>query len=179
MIRRPPRSTQSRSSAASDVYKRQLQDETPGAQGENGLPGGPKRLGVLVHPCQALPIRRKRRAHESTNVDVQIRCHPRNHKRLAVTSPCRQLPGRRVPHTHNHVPKDRLHLKVTEPLETPGPNISCEDSVNLGLLLLRQLLQSNFRHSQPTAIRRDTQRPARSPPRNPRSALRPLCPILC
>src|SRR5450756_2416748 len=28
MIRRPPRSTQSRSSAASDVYKRQLQDFT-------------------------------------------------------------------------------------------------------------------------------------------------------
>src|SRR5450756_2484528 len=28
MIRRPPRSTQSRSSAASDVYKRQVQDAT-------------------------------------------------------------------------------------------------------------------------------------------------------
>ena len=28
MIRRPPRSTQSRSSAASDVYKRQGKDET-------------------------------------------------------------------------------------------------------------------------------------------------------
>eukprot|EP01017_Pseudomicrothorax_dubius_P046412 TRINITY_DN8170_c0_g4_i1.p1 TRINITY_DN8170_c0_g4~~TRINITY_DN8170_c0_g4_i1.p1 ORF type:complete len:191 (+),score=56.49 TRINITY_DN8170_c0_g4_i1:38-610(+) len=31
MIRRPPRSTQSRSSAASDVYKRQLQDFDPDA----------------------------------------------------------------------------------------------------------------------------------------------------
>src|SRR5450756_1676658 len=30
MIRRPPRSTQSRSSAASDVYKRQLQGSLPG-----------------------------------------------------------------------------------------------------------------------------------------------------
>src|SRR5450756_3140044 len=32
MIRRPPRSTQSRSSAASDVYKRQLHDRTAGRQ---------------------------------------------------------------------------------------------------------------------------------------------------
>src|SRR5450756_3204155 len=31
MIRRPPRSTQSRSSAASDVYKRQFQDRSPAA----------------------------------------------------------------------------------------------------------------------------------------------------
>src|SRR5450756_1943281 len=31
MIRRPPRSTQSRSSAASDVYKRQRRDDTPDA----------------------------------------------------------------------------------------------------------------------------------------------------
>eukprot|EP00826_Nyctotherus_ovalis_P057250 TRINITY_DN781_c0_g2_i13.p1 TRINITY_DN781_c0_g2~~TRINITY_DN781_c0_g2_i13.p1 ORF type:complete len:128 (+),score=39.66 TRINITY_DN781_c0_g2_i13:29-385(+) len=29
MVRRPPRSTQSRSSAASDVYKRQVQDNAP------------------------------------------------------------------------------------------------------------------------------------------------------
>src|SRR5450756_2797700 len=33
MIRRPPRSTQSRSSAASDVYKRQIQVHTPGGGG--------------------------------------------------------------------------------------------------------------------------------------------------
>src|SRR5450756_3191576 len=32
MIRRPPRSTQSRSSAASDVYKRQIQDRTDSLQ---------------------------------------------------------------------------------------------------------------------------------------------------
>src|SRR5450756_53216 len=38
MIRRPPRSTQSRSSAASDVYKRQLQ-------------AGLSRLGVSVEPA--------------------------------------------------------------------------------------------------------------------------------
>src|SRR5450756_1832581 len=47
MIRRPPRSTQSRSSAASDVYKRQGLDRTwdpdrPAAadRGERVLPGG-------------------------------------------------------------------------------------------------------------------------------------------
>src|SRR5680860_1616888 len=40
MIRRPPRSTQSRSSAASDVYKRQLADDrTPEDPGEEVVAG--------------------------------------------------------------------------------------------------------------------------------------------
>src|SRR5450756_933117 len=50
MIRRPPRSTQSRSSAASDVYKRQIQ-----------LPGQPLEIALLllteVHPV-LVPVRR-------------------------------------------------------------------------------------------------------------------------
>src|SRR5659263_779305 len=37
MIRRPPRSTQSRSSAASDVYKRQLLDVCVDYVGRNGV----------------------------------------------------------------------------------------------------------------------------------------------
>ena len=39
MIRRPPRSTQSRSSAASDVYKRQGRDHVPHHTLEDGLLG--------------------------------------------------------------------------------------------------------------------------------------------
>src|SRR5450756_3088229 len=52
MIRRPPRSTQSRSSAASDVYKRQLYSFEPIL---DGCPGGQHYhrnitgLGVLAH----------------------------------------------------------------------------------------------------------------------------------
>src|SRR5450756_3118410 len=42
MIRRPPRSTQSRSSAASDVYKRQVRGAHDPARGRSG-PRGPDR----------------------------------------------------------------------------------------------------------------------------------------
>src|SRR5450756_2754159 len=56
MIRRPPRSTQSRSSAASDVYKRQVHDEgAPRLPG--GLEGGDRRRHrplegrAQQHPC--------------------------------------------------------------------------------------------------------------------------------
>ena len=40
MIRRPPRSTQSRSSAASDVYKRQIQHSTMALRGSMPCPRG-------------------------------------------------------------------------------------------------------------------------------------------
>src|SRR5680860_1928551 len=44
MIRRPPRSTQSRSSAASDVYKRQLGENAVTVVGDNADPGTAQRL---------------------------------------------------------------------------------------------------------------------------------------
>src|SRR5450756_2292383 len=50
MIRRPPRSTQSRSSAASDVYKRQDTLHIYGvADGIGGLPGGAQASKTAVY----------------------------------------------------------------------------------------------------------------------------------
>eukprot|EP00657_Telonema_sp_P-1_P001200 TRINITY_DN1266_c0_g1_i6.p1 TRINITY_DN1266_c0_g1~~TRINITY_DN1266_c0_g1_i6.p1 ORF type:complete len:116 (-),score=51.78 TRINITY_DN1266_c0_g1_i6:48-395(-) len=49
MIRRPPRSTQSRSSAASDVYKRQLQ----GPPGQGGF--GSRDRSQQGRPAQGIP----------------------------------------------------------------------------------------------------------------------------
>ena len=48
MIRRPPRSTQSRSSAASDVYKRQLQVEG----NAHAVGGGTAEVGVELEHRQ-------------------------------------------------------------------------------------------------------------------------------
>src|SRR5450756_1240147 len=47
MIRRPPRSTQSRSSAASDVYKRQVVDN-PNITGESNSVGKGQLLGTAI-----------------------------------------------------------------------------------------------------------------------------------
>ena len=46
MCRRPPRSTQSRSSAASDVYKRQVRDEGDGGEVGEGHPANVDLVGV-------------------------------------------------------------------------------------------------------------------------------------
>src|SRR5680860_350119 len=55
MIRRPPRSTQSRSSAASDVYKRQLVTHSK-------LPAGDKRLELLDNVLvETAPTHRRQR----------------------------------------------------------------------------------------------------------------------
>src|SRR5450756_799981 len=55
MIRRPPRSTQSRSSAASDVYKRQVDDQPPaGALQHVGL-----RFVVAARAAQQRPNARR------------------------------------------------------------------------------------------------------------------------
>ena len=48
MIRRPPRSTLDRSSAASDVYKRQVL-VVPGRHGDVGLAGVGEQLAVRGH----------------------------------------------------------------------------------------------------------------------------------
>src|SRR5450756_1789349 len=49
MIRRPPRSTQSRSSAASDVYKRQVRNEPSYALGYQDNPAVGPVEGVLLN----------------------------------------------------------------------------------------------------------------------------------
>ena len=46
MIRQPPRSTQSRSSAASDVYKRQRRHQATGAEQDGDLTGADQIEGV-------------------------------------------------------------------------------------------------------------------------------------
>src|SRR5450756_235898 len=52
MIRRPPRSTQSRSSAASDVYKRQAHQDAA-ALAELG---GGRHLRVVAHPLEQIHV---------------------------------------------------------------------------------------------------------------------------
>ena len=68
MIRRPPRSTLDRSSAASDVYKRQGQrpDEHPGVADSGTSPtageaGHPKQRRLSFHPVSYTHLR----AHET------------------------------------------------------------------------------------------------------------------
>ena len=59
MIRRPPRSTQSRSSAASDVYKRQGRDRAdhPGERsGEARAPSGGAGSGDRARPLSHLSL---------------------------------------------------------------------------------------------------------------------------
>src|SRR5665809_50682 len=86
MIRRPPRSTQSRSSAASDVYKRQLLDRLlvnagralVGLDPPIGLPDGPlgdlKRLRLrLAHPA---PPTRRRLTAEPARTTRPLRSSP-------------------------------------------------------------------------------------------------------
>src|SRR5450756_3212593 len=57
MIRRPPRSTQSRSSAASDVYKRQVLGPRRVDLHQGGLLGGVVLADLLDHPAIALGAR--------------------------------------------------------------------------------------------------------------------------
>src|SRR5450756_911281 len=60
MIRRPPRSTQSRSSAASDVYKRQVHDEHPRGSARLHALGGVQRRGrVTAHLARGSTLRRR------------------------------------------------------------------------------------------------------------------------
>src|SRR5680860_1704241 len=89
MIRRPPRSTQSRSSAASDVYKRQLEHEggagfedllqevTNRIRGEAGAIEGaliePKKASVAVHYRL---VSESQRPRIKALVDVLLAEHP-------------------------------------------------------------------------------------------------------
>src|SRR5450756_3247238 len=78
MIRRPPRSTQSRSSAASDVYKRQRYGHpiaTPRPVKDAGLQGEPQRGGVvLVELGRFLAVQRQalKEVHALTHVLVRV-----------------------------------------------------------------------------------------------------------
>src|SRR5450756_640227 len=65
MIRRPPRSTQSRSSAASDVYKRQV----PGTVGDGECPAEVSRhlSSVSTHQVQGGAKDGERRVHACLN----------------------------------------------------------------------------------------------------------------
>src|SRR5450756_2289140 len=59
MIRRPPRSTQSRSSAASDVYKRQEERRTDRERGDDEGDGGEPEERKSVHRTGARGGRRQ------------------------------------------------------------------------------------------------------------------------
>ena len=105
MIRRPPRSTQSRSSAASDVYKRQLPDTRPCAA---SLSTG--------HDCTALWPRTRdspRRLHRRADL-VRPRRHPA--RRGSHRDPQRPT-GRR----HDHAPfRDRARVDRERARELAG-----------------------------------------------------------
>ena len=64
MIRRPPRSTLDRSSAASDVYKRQLEEVAQDVVGDAPDEGDDFVVGGLIHGPQAVSYTHLR-AHET------------------------------------------------------------------------------------------------------------------
>src|SRR5450756_2098859 len=96
MIRRPPRSTQSRSSAASDVYKRQLQQSFD-AVVHYDLPWNPNRLeqreGRVDRFGQRKPLVRTVLLYGTNNpvdivvLDVLIRKARTIRKRLGISVP--------------------------------------------------------------------------------------------
>src|SRR5665648_1302209 len=87
MIRRPPRSTLSSSSAASDVYKRQHSSCGCGREPERDKPAG-ERAGTLKHyvGCRAVTLYRVRRYREDPW--CRINCHRDDSCRTIITS-CR------------------------------------------------------------------------------------------
>eukprot|EP00657_Telonema_sp_P-1_P008756 TRINITY_DN3070_c0_g1_i2.p2 TRINITY_DN3070_c0_g1~~TRINITY_DN3070_c0_g1_i2.p2 ORF type:complete len:112 (-),score=31.33 TRINITY_DN3070_c0_g1_i2:257-592(-) len=72
MIRRPPRSTQSRSSAASDVYKRQVSTQSTGRISPNGEGGLATKTLEVVMCVTLIPARNP--SHLRTR-DVLDGCH--------------------------------------------------------------------------------------------------------
>src|SRR5665648_773416 len=70
MIRRPPRSTLSSSSAASDVYKRQV---VPGAVEQNHLAGGRQMFDIpLEVPLRLLAVARSGQGGDAHDARVQV-----------------------------------------------------------------------------------------------------------
>src|SRR5450756_3114804 len=96
MIRRPPRSTQSRSSAASDVYKRQLPD-------------------LLLHDLRAVDADRERRDRHAALRDSEKLVH-RAVQLLAFPVPQREVEG-----GHDLAVGPGLFLRALEPRQVlPG-----------------------------------------------------------
>src|SRR5450756_3135234 len=87
MIRRPPRSTQSRSSAASDVYKRQVLGRLTERGEDFRCDAVPIRRAdgsgdrVPVHHWIKKGRRRARNGHEQTTTEASYRSH--NHSRAS------------------------------------------------------------------------------------------------
>src|SRR5680860_340314 len=81
MIRRPPRSTQSRSSAASDVYKRQVRKRYVGQRQRAGPGHGARHVGYAIvndpaHFVNRLAVRgRFRRFETPALIDRDIHHH--------------------------------------------------------------------------------------------------------
>ena len=76
MIRRPPRSTLDRSSAASDVYKRQLLEEAPGG---------------MYDICEALTKEQTADLLERLEQTTPVPVHPPNAHPIAVDSANRAM----------------------------------------------------------------------------------------
>eukprot|EP00657_Telonema_sp_P-1_P010494 TRINITY_DN4956_c0_g1_i1.p1 TRINITY_DN4956_c0_g1~~TRINITY_DN4956_c0_g1_i1.p1 ORF type:complete len:102 (-),score=37.26 TRINITY_DN4956_c0_g1_i1:48-353(-) len=87
MIRRPPRSTQSRSSAAADVYKRQIEVDCTACGGLGlclrlGVRGGPtEHAKVLVTTAGSEGV------HETTEVHTRSGASPGHGRKLSGSWP--------------------------------------------------------------------------------------------
>ena len=122
MIRRPPRSTQSRSSAASDVYKRQLRDSQ---LQQNEKYGGVQNARVDVDAC----------VHILQSADREDRILPKNEQNpnpgkiyppLSFSNCCNSAESVLKTGTgavNNHLPL--IHSTDYKQLDIPEPHISC------------------------------------------------------
>src|SRR5428012_20998 len=98
MIRRPPRSTQSRSSAASDVYKRQQRGAAPRARGdqrglarqgrcEEARAGAVSYTHLRAHEtrhdlvCRLLLEKKKKKKTKKKNYNLRKNTKKKRHKR--------------------------------------------------------------------------------------------------
>ena len=104
MIRRPPRSTQSRSSAASDVYKRQAQHLAPGCCTQDLL-DTPTHRHTHIHT----DIQTHRHTHRHTHTDrhTDTQTHRRRHcsapgSRMLYSGPTGHAYTQTHTHTHRH-----------------------------------------------------------------------------
>eukprot|EP00825_Cyclidium_porcatum_P017412 TRINITY_DN2013_c0_g1_i1.p2 TRINITY_DN2013_c0_g1~~TRINITY_DN2013_c0_g1_i1.p2 ORF type:complete len:100 (+),score=35.61 TRINITY_DN2013_c0_g1_i1:73-372(+) len=91
MIRRPPRSTHCISSAASDVYKRQIHGQDEGAVTGTGAVSYthltlPTICSVQISVVAVSLKKKKKKKNSETNAKKKVKCEPRQHNRKTTKS---------------------------------------------------------------------------------------------
>src|SRR5450756_2615497 len=177
MIRRPPRSTQSRSSAASDVYKRQLpalRPPNPRAHGRPArTPRGPRPHPPLAGPRPGRQARPACPAHPPVRALVPTQTGPTTSRPPALPGRVRDVPadpGQRRPGTAGLARRTRP--RTPDPHSTPARAVARHrEHPHLHHPLLPGL-------GPPTRHRRAAHRPYRSPtgPRPDPERRRPVGP---